>query len=75
MLAGTLSVGLGRVFAPDLPKPNDGAVTTAETRLAAACDRIELRVSHTGMVLSRPVARQVGAFLREGRFEHGIARG
>ena len=71
VLAGTRSVGLGRVFAPDLPKPNDGAVTIAETRLAAACDRIELPVSHTGMVLSRPVARQVAAFLRDGRFDHG----
>jgi pimeloyl-ACP methyl ester carboxylesterase len=73
VLAGTLSVGLGRVFAPDLPKPNDGAVTIAETRLAAARDRIELPVTHTGMVLSRVVARQVGAFLRDGRFDHGAA--
>jgi pimeloyl-ACP methyl ester carboxylesterase len=73
VLAGTLSVGLGRVFAPDLPKPNDGAVTVAETRLAAACDSIELPVSHTGMVLSRRVARQVGAFLRDGRFDHNVA--
>jgi pimeloyl-ACP methyl ester carboxylesterase len=75
VLAGTLSVGLGRVFASDLPKPNDGAVTIAETHFAAACDRIELRVSHTGMVLSRAVARQVGAFLRDGRFEHETVRG
>ncbi len=69
------SIGLGRVVAPDLPRPNDGAVTVAETRLAAACDRIELPVSHTGMLFSRRVARQVGAFLRDGRFEHGVAGG
>jgi len=71
VIAGTLRMGLGRVVAPDLPVPNDGAVTVAETRLAAAADHIELRVSHTGMVLSHPVARQVGAFLRDGRFERG----
>ena len=71
VIAGTLRMGLGRVVAPDLPVPNDGAVTVAETRLAAAADHIELRVSHTGMVLSHPVARQVGAFLRDGRLERG----
>ena len=73
VIAGTLSVGLGRVVAPDLPAPNDGAVTVAETRLAAACDRVELPVTHTGMLLSRRVARQTGAFLRDGRFDHGVA--
>lgn len=71
IIAGTLSMGLGRVVAPDLPAPNDGAVTVAETQLAAACDRIEMPVSHTGMVLSHPVARQIGAFLRDGRFDRG----
>jgi pimeloyl-ACP methyl ester carboxylesterase len=70
VIAGTLSVGLGRVVAPDLPAPNDGAVTVAETRLAAACDCIELPVSHTGMLLSRRVARETSAFLRDGRFDH-----
>lgn len=73
VLAGTQSLGLGRVFAPALPVPNDGAVTVAETRLAAASDQIELPVTHTGMLLSRRVARQVGAFLRDGRFEHELA--
>jgi pimeloyl-ACP methyl ester carboxylesterase len=72
VIAGTLSVGLGRVVAPDMPAPNDGAVTVAETRLAAACDSIELPVTHTGMLLSRRVARQTGAFLRDGRFDHGV---
>jgi pimeloyl-ACP methyl ester carboxylesterase len=74
VIAGTRSVGLGRVFARGLPQPNDGAVTLAETRLAAACDRIELPVTHTGMLLSRRVARQTGAFLRDGRFDRGPAR-
>jgi pimeloyl-ACP methyl ester carboxylesterase len=70
VIAGTLGIGLGRVFAPDLPAPNDGAVTVAETRITAACDHIELPVTHTGMVFSRRVARATGAFLRDGRFDH-----
>jgi pimeloyl-ACP methyl ester carboxylesterase len=75
VIAGTVSVGLGRLFAPDLPRPNDGAVTVAETRLAAAADHIELPVTHTSMIFSRRVAREVGAFLRGGRFDHGAVRG
>ena len=70
VIAGTRGVGLGRLVAPDLPQPNDGAVAVSETQLAAACDRVELPVSHTGMLFSRQVSRQVRAFLRAGRFEH-----
>jgi pimeloyl-ACP methyl ester carboxylesterase len=75
VIAGTASIGMGRLFAPDLPQPNDGAVTVAETRLAAARDNIELPVTHTGMIFSRRVAREVGAFLRDGRFDRGAVRG
>jgi len=60
---------LGRVVARGLPTPNDGVVTVAETALAAACDRIVLPVSHSGMLFSRRVARQSGAFLRDGKFD------
>ena len=73
VIAGTLSVGLGRVVAPDLPVPNDGAVALAETALAAARDRIALPVTHTGMLLSRRVAREICVFLRDGAFDHGGA--
>ena len=73
IIAGTRGVGLGRLVAPDLPVPNDGVVTLAETELAAACDRIELPVSHSGMLLSRRVARQSAAFLRDGAFDHSGA--
>ena len=70
VIAGTRSVGLGRVVARDLPVPNDGAVAVAETQLDAARDRVELPVSHSGMLLSRSLAYQIGAFLRDGRFDH-----
>jgi hypothetical protein len=70
VIAGSLSVGLGRLVAPGLPRPNDGVVTVTETGLPAARDCIVLPVSHTGMLLSRAVARQACAFLRDGHFEH-----
>jgi len=69
VIAGSLSRGLGRMVARGLPTPNDGVVTVAETELAAACDRIVLPVSHSGMLFSRRVARQSSAFLRAGKFD------
>lgn len=69
IIAGRMPVGMGRVFAPDLPVPNDGAVTVAETELAGARDSIVLDVSHSGMLVSRAVAQQVCAFLRNGAFD------
>ncbi len=73
VIAGTMSLGLGRLVARNLPQPNDGAVAVAETRLSAACDRIELPVSHTGMLFSRRVGKQTAAFIRTGRFDHSAA--
>lgn len=69
VIAGRLPVGLGRIVAPDLPPPNDGAVSVAETVLPGARDNILLDVSHSGMLVSRAVARQICAFLRDGAFE------
>lgn len=70
VMAGRMPVGLGRIVAPDLPLPNDGAVSVAETLLPGARDNILLNVSHSGMLVSRAVARQVCAFLRNGAFDH-----
>lgn len=71
VIAGSLSVGLGRLVARGLPAPNDGTVAVAETKLDSARDCIVLPVSHTSMLFSRSVARQTGTFLRDGWFEHG----
>lgn len=68
IIAGTRGFGLGRLVAPDLPRPNDGVVTLAETAIPGVGERIELGVGHTEMLLSREVARQCCAFLRHGRF-------
>ena len=73
VIAGTRSIGMGRLVSRSLPSPNDGAVALAETHIEAACDRIQLPVSHTGMLFSRRVAHQTARFLRDGRFEHAAA--
>jgi len=71
VIAGNLSVGLGRLVAPDLPGPNDGVVSVAETHLPEMRDSIVLKVSHSGMLVSKGVARQACEFLRHGAFADG----
>jgi pimeloyl-ACP methyl ester carboxylesterase len=70
VIAGRRPVGLGRIVTPDLPTPSDGAVSVAETRLPGMRDHIVLNVSHSGMLVSRGVAHQICAFLKDGAFEH-----
>lgn len=69
VIAGSGALGMGRLIAPGLPKPHDGVVSVAETRVTGMCDHIVLDVSHTAMLFSPPVAREVCAFLSRGRFE------
>lgn len=67
VVAGTRSVGLGRVV-PDLPRPNDGVVALAETRLPGAKGFVALPVAHSGMLVSRRCAAEIASFLEAGRF-------
>jgi pimeloyl-ACP methyl ester carboxylesterase len=69
VLAGTLPIGLGRLFGA-LPGPNDGVVRLEETEIEGIRDRVVLRVGHSAMLLSARVAAQVAAFLRHARFAH-----
>ena len=69
VLAGTRSVGLGRLIG-GLPRPNDGVVALAETRLPGATDFIALPVAHAEMLISRPCFRQIAAFVETGHFLH-----
>ncbi len=73
LIAGSRSAGLGRLFA-NLPQPNDGTVSVDETRLPGATAEIILDVSHTGMLLSAPVANATARFLMHGSFEAADAR-
>ncbi len=69
MVSGTRPHGLGRVTG-GLQGPSDGTVSVAETVAEGLADRIELPVTHTGMLVSFQVARQCSHFLTHGRFEH-----
>lgn len=68
IIAGSRSLGLGRLVAP-LATPNDGTVAVEETAVPGPYVRLVLPVAHFAMLLSPGVARQVGEFLRNGRFE------
>jgi len=66
-IAGNKSVGAGRMV-PGLPKPNDGTVALAETRLGADFPHTVLPVTHTSMLFSRRVADEACVYLKTGRF-------
>ncbi|MCC7485010.1 MAG: alpha/beta hydrolase [Burkholderiales bacterium] len=68
VIAGSRARGLGRLVAPGMPRPCDGVVSVAETVVPGMRDHIVLDVSHSGMLFSGAVARQVRAFLRDGAF-------
>jgi len=66
-IAGTRPLGLAMALVA-LTGANDGVVKVDETRLPGLADHLVLPVSHTGMLISRSVARQCTNFLRYGRF-------
>lgn len=67
IIAGTRRMGLGQFLArPD--GECDGTIAVSETQLPGATAHITLPASHMGMLLSSRVAREVGAFLRDGTF-------
>ncbi len=67
-IAGEYHRGIGLLFFPELETPNDGTVSVREACLPEAADWLILPVSHTGLLFSKKVAWQAGAFLRNGRF-------
>jgi pimeloyl-ACP methyl ester carboxylesterase len=67
MIAGSGRLGLAQ-FVVGMSGEHDGVVRVEETRLQGLRDHLVLPVSHSGMLLSRPVARQCVDFLRHGRF-------
>jgi len=69
VIAGSRPWGLGRMLMR-LPGTNDGVVRLEETEAAGMRDRIVLPLSHSGMLVSAQVARQVAAFLERGAFDH-----
>jgi pimeloyl-ACP methyl ester carboxylesterase len=67
VIAGTLPLGLGRLFGA-LPGPNDGVVRLEETELEGMRERVVLHVGHSAMLVSARVAAQVLSFLEHARF-------
>lgn len=67
VISGCRSLGSGKLLG-GLPRPNDGVVAVEETLVPGARDQILLKVSHSGMLVSARVARQVCAFLKHGHF-------
>ena len=67
VIAGNLSLGLGRLVGV-FGAPSDGTIFVEETRLAGITQHLIVPVSHIGLPYSKLVARQVGAFLRSGKF-------
>ena len=73
IIAGTVPVGFGRFMGP-FDAPSDGTVLVEETHLPGAKQHLSMRTTHSGMVYSALVARQIASFLREGRFATGNPR-
>ncbi len=67
VIAGTVPVGLGRLFA-NFDEANDGTISVSETRLDGIKDHLVMRVSHKGLLVSANVADQAAAFIRRGEF-------
>lgn len=74
-IAGSVSVGLGRLVLPNSHEQNDGTVfvheTKVDSKIASVYDNITIPASHTGMIFDPQVAWQAGYFLRYKCFDRG----
>jgi pimeloyl-ACP methyl ester carboxylesterase len=69
VIAGTLALGLGRVFGGRLPGENDGVVCVSETTVEGMAARALVPQGHSMLIVSGQVGRLVERFLSSARFE------
>jgi len=56
-----------------LPRPNDGRVSVASSRLDGMADHITIKACHPGLLYHRAAISQTIAFLQQGRFARPVA--
>ena len=71
VVAGSRRRGLGGMLT-HFSDAHDGTVAVSETRLDGLADHIVLPASHSGLIFSDAALEQSVAFLRSGRFDHGV---
>lgn len=69
-IAGTLPLGARPLLLMDNHTLSDGTVTVEETKIAGMTDHLMARSSHTGLIYSRFIAKQIDHFIRYSRFKH-----
>jgi len=69
-IAGDLRLGFGMLI-PGIPRPNDGTIAVAETRLDGMKDHAIVHASHFGMLFSSETVKLTVNFLRTGKFVGG----
>ncbi len=66
VIAGTRSINL--ILSTLMPRPNDGKVSVASTKLNGMTDHLTLPVTHTFLMTNRRVLNAISAFLAKGSF-------
>ena len=67
VICGNRPIGFGRMFM-STEQSSDGTVLVRETHISRARESLELGVTHTSLMFSPEVVRQVVCFLGKGRF-------
>lgn len=71
MIRGTREFGFGQITGRQA-EPNDGSVCVSETELEGLKDTVDLKVSHSEMLISTEVVEQVDQFLLYGKFKKDV---